>query len=119
MKRAVGAWGHRRPETGRADAQSVLAGLRPPEQFLRLMENHYQALREYAPKPYPGRVVLFRARTRPLFRLHGYDLGWGALARGGLTVIPIPGNHETLLREPRVGVLAAALKEHIGRAVEV
>jgi thioesterase domain-containing protein len=80
-----------------------------PEHFRHLMAVHYQALRDYVPKVYPGRVTLFRAQTRPLFRSHGRDLGWRGLAAGGLEIIDVPGNHETILKEPRVQFLAQAL----------
>jgi thioesterase domain-containing protein/acyl carrier protein len=97
------------PASGREDAQVVFGLDRLPEQFRRTVEAHYQALRDYAPRAYPGRVTLFRARVRPLFRLHGRDLGWGALAGGGLEVVSVPGNHETMLKEPNVRALAEAL----------
>jgi thioesterase domain-containing protein len=80
------------------------------------MAAHYQALREYAPAVYAGRVTLFRARTRPLFREHGPDLGWGRLAGGGLEVVDVPGNHDTVLREPRVRTLAQALQARLRQA---
>jgi thioesterase domain-containing protein/acyl carrier protein len=102
--------------SGKTDVEEVFGAQRIPDHFRRLMETHYQALRDYVPRPYPGRVTLFRARTRPLFRLHGHDLGWRRLARGGLDVVPIPGNHESLLQEPNVGVLAASLLACLRRA---
>jgi thioesterase domain-containing protein/acyl carrier protein len=97
------------PGSGKTDVDELFSADRIPEPFRRVLETHYQALRDYHPRPYPGCVSLFRARTRPLFRLHGNDLGWRSLARGGLDVIPIPGNHMTILEEPNVRVLATAL----------
>jgi hypothetical protein len=61
-------------------------------------------------------VTLFRARTRPLFRHHGRDLGWKALAGGGLDIVTIPGNHETILQEPNVRILADCLLTHLCKA---
>jgi hypothetical protein len=106
----------RDPGSGRADATEVLVGASVPAHFRRLMATHYQALRDYTPRPYPGRVTLFRARTRPLFRLYGRDLGWEALAGGGLDVISIPGNHESIMKEPHVRTLAAALTDRLRAA---
>jgi thioesterase domain-containing protein/acyl carrier protein len=108
-----------RPRTARSgvtDMQDILGG-RPSEgPFRATVAAHYQALRDYRPKPYAGRVTLFRARTRPLLRLHGRDLGWAALAAGGLEVVPISGNHQTILRAPHVERLARELRMRIERA---
>jgi thioesterase domain-containing protein len=110
--------GHRRPGSGRADVASVFPGQEFPEPLRRLLEAQYQALREYVPRAYPGRVTLFRARTRPLFRLQAPDLGWGPLAGGGLEVVGLPGNHESMLRPPHVQHLAGALLLRLQRAQE-
>jgi thioesterase domain-containing protein len=80
------------------------------------MEGRYRAYRAYTPRPYPGRVTLFRARVQPLLGGHRPDLGWGELAGGGVEVHVIPGNHVTLLREPGVRALAASLSAALGRA---
>jgi thioesterase domain-containing protein/acyl carrier protein len=115
-RRLGAALTRRDPGSGSADATEALAGASVPAHFRRLMAIHYQALRDYAPRPYPGRVTLFRARTRPLFRLYGRDLGWAALAGGGLDVISVPGNHESILKEPHVRTIAVALKDHLRAA---
>ncbi len=64
----------------------------------------------YVARPYPGRITLFRAEDR----LGGHErdpfLGWQQVARGGLDVHEVPGNHGTLIREPHVRVLAQRLR---------
>lgn len=95
--------------SGKTDAASILGGERLSEPFRRLVESHYQLLRDYVPQRYPGPITLFRAQCRPLLRLHGKDLGWNRLAGGGLKIISVPGNHETTLREPNVQFLAGSL----------
>jgi thioesterase domain-containing protein/acyl carrier protein len=108
----------RRPDqrSGQTDVEEVFGSETFPERFRSLLEMHYQALRAYLPKAYPGRVALFRALVRPLLRFHGHDLGWGALAGGGVEVVCIPGNHETLLKEPHVRRLAEALQRSLTNA---
>ena len=96
-----------------ADTEEIIAGRNIPEEFRQQVTTNYQALRDYVPKVYPGRVTLLRARTRPLFRLHGCDLGWGVLAGGGLEIVEVPGNHETILKEPNVRFLADALRTRL------
>jgi thioesterase domain-containing protein/acyl carrier protein len=104
--------------SGKVDVASVFPGHVFPESFRRLLEAQYQALRDYVPRVYPGRVTVFRARTRPLFRLHAPDLGWKQLAGGGLDIVGVPGNHETMLKPPHVYRLADALLLRLQRARE-
>ncbi|NBD13843.1 MULTISPECIES: thioesterase domain-containing protein [Corallococcus] len=68
------------------------------------------AVFRYKPRPYTGRVTLFR--TRADSALHGRDpsWGWGRLAQGGVDVHAIDGNHMTLLKPPHVQSLAAKVK---------
>jgi len=70
-----------------------------------------QALADYAPKPYAGRAVLFRARMQPLFGTHDPAKGWRSLITGGLDIRVVPGNHLGMLQEPHVRVLARELAD--------
>jgi thioesterase domain-containing protein/acyl carrier protein len=64
----------------------------------------------YSPKPYSGRVLLFRAEGRT--KEYGDDmfLGWEAVARGGIEVHHVPGEHTTLLEKPNVFGLVEQLE---------
>ncbi len=66
---------------------------------------------DFVATTYGGRISVFRARRQPLNRIRDSDLGWGKLARGGVEVHLIPGGHDTVLKEPHVQGLAAALKK--------
>jgi thioesterase domain-containing protein len=60
--------------------------------------------------------VLLRAQTQPLLLWHDEAaLGWSGLARGGMEIITLPGNHMTMMREPSVSALATALRACIRR----
>jgi amino acid adenylation domain-containing protein len=76
-----------------------------------------RALRAYRPPPYPGTVTLFRAAVPPAgsqFNVPEPMNGWdGCAAR--VEVLPIPGDHLTILHEPNLTVLAAALDERLAR----
>jgi thioesterase domain-containing protein/acyl carrier protein len=102
--------------SGEREVGEIFAGRALPEPFRQLLEKHYQAMRQYVPKVYAGRVTLFRARVRPLLRPRADDLGWGRLAGGGLEIIPVPGNHETMLKPLHVAELAEALSAQLTRA---
>ncbi len=70
----------------------------------------------YALRPFPAPLLVIRAREAD--DLHagvGEDLGWtGYGAR--LQVRAVPGDHQTLMREPNVRVLAEALADALDAA---
>lgn len=76
------------------------------------------AVRNYAPQPYPGKMILFRAIKRNQFEAHGTDpqFGWGKLAAGGLEVHNVPGDHIGILKEPNVQVMATKLRASFEQA---
>jgi thioesterase domain-containing protein/acyl carrier protein len=81
-----------------------------PAHVQRLFQTNFAAFRAYKPRArYRGTLTLFRATGQPLFSVHDPDLGWGQVTDGRVVVRPIPGNHTSLLSEPRVARLAAEL----------
>ncbi|HEX2080160.1 MAG TPA: alpha/beta fold hydrolase, partial [Longimicrobium sp.] len=73
------------------------------------------AMQRWRPRPYDGPVAVFPARELLQPVPDDGALGWSAYARGGLWVSPIAGTHYTMVREPQVRGLAAALAECIAR----
>ncbi len=80
--------------------------------------DNLRAMADFRCRPYPGRAVLFRARTRPLFKCGSHDLGWGKLVLGGLDIVHISGNHHSILRQPYVHALARELQAALDAARE-
>ena len=72
-------------------------------------ESHIRALLDFHPKPYTGRVHLFRSPGHPLLCSFDPAYGWGDFALGGVSVTILPGAHEKILEEPGVAVLAREL----------
>jgi thioesterase domain-containing protein len=87
-----------------------------PESIWKVQEVNFQAARNYVCLPYPDRVILFRARTAPFFHSYERDLGWSSLARGGVRVKVIRGNHLSIIREPYVRELADQLTVSLDEA---
>jgi amino acid adenylation domain-containing protein len=85
------------------------------KQHRKVAQAQHRAFGEYKPRPYPGRLTLFRARMQPLFSSHAPDSGWEWLAAGGLDIRVVPGNHLGMLQEPHVQVLAQQLRDCLGR----
>ena len=70
-----------------------------------------RAADNWEPRPYPGKVTVFRAEGSDRLGADGTG-GWGAFARE-LEVITVPGDHHTLVRPPHVEALARALREEM------
>ena len=85
------------------------------------------ALPRYRVKPYPGMITLFRPKLDQAYVLgpgrvldsaleHVYhDNGWGKVV-GAVAVHEVPGNHDAMVLEPNVRVLAGRLRACIQRA---
>ena len=79
------------------------------------------AAQAYVVKPYHGAVTLFRPRPAVFYRLSGgrclaenrhillHDNGWGTHV-ADLTVVEVPGDHDSMLLDPFVRVLAERLR---------
>lgn len=73
-----------------------------------------QLSRLYVPKPYFGKVVLFRAMERDAFEVDGNrDMGWKQLTAAGLQIFDVPGDHLGILKDPNVRVMAEQLKLYL------
>jgi len=81
-----------------------------PEERHELWATHMQAYLRHRPKPYSGRVTLFRTPVHPLFCSFDHACGWRELASGGVSVHLVPGAHESILDEPHVKNAADALQ---------
>jgi aspartate racemase len=71
---------------------------------------------DWTPPTFEGKIVVFRVRKQPYWRIRDRNLGWSRWATQGVEVHVVPGEHATLLREPNVQILAARLGECIARA---
>ncbi len=98
---------------GKPELGDMLDVNRLPPKYVKMMESNLRAFREYTPKHYPGRLTLFRARTRPLLHSQSADLGWSEWVTGGVEILSIPGHHASILKEPSVQVLASNLQSAV------
>ena len=77
--------------------------------YVAFMNAVYAALHRYIPKAYAGRVLLYQAKTQPLYHMLEVDRAWGRIARH-LEVVKVRGTHVSLVREPHVRPIAAHLR---------
>ncbi|HEX4945592.1 MAG TPA: amino acid adenylation domain-containing protein [Blastocatellia bacterium] len=68
-------------------------------------ELNYRAEKTYVPRPYAGCVTFFSAEEE-VSALEN-QFGWQTLAR--VEVVPVPGNHQSMIKTPHVQTLAAQI----------
>jgi len=88
-------------------------GLTPPQSNFHLRLQAVGAT-PYRPKPYPGRVHLFKAAIpeRPIATEPAppIEAGWRKLASGGLDVQSLPGGHMEIVKDPLAALTAKAIE---------
>ena len=77
--------------------------------LVEVFKANLRAARDWEPRPYAGKVTIFRAEGSGRLGPDGTG-GWGAFARD-LEVVTVPGDHHSLVRPPHVEALARALRE--------
>jgi thioesterase domain-containing protein len=87
-------------KTRKLDGDNADGGLLPLA--LSVSDTLHRARAKYKPRAYPGRIVLFRAIAPDPRHELADDLGWTAVAEGGLEIHYIPGNHTTMFERPHV-----------------
>jgi amino acid adenylation domain-containing protein len=69
------------------------------------------AIQDYAPATYPGKVWLFRALDVPQVRGTDETLGWKDIVEGGVEVVFVDGDHESMFRDPHVELLSRRMRQ--------
>ncbi len=82
--------------------------------LFNIFKNNASLVRQYGPRPYPGRIVLFRPAeadndTNPA-------RGWDRLAEGGVETHTVDGTHQRMMSEPYVAALAEQLELYLDEA---
>jgi thioesterase domain-containing protein len=82
---------------------------------LHLIRTFNRAQSQYQPLPWPGKALLFRAEQIDYYyRAGGPAYGWDKTVLGGVEVIPIPGNHDSIM----LGANAARIARRLGQAID-
>jgi amino acid adenylation domain-containing protein len=78
--------------------------------LLNVLDANLEAGQEYIARIYPGDVTLMRCQIQDIEHYLHPEFGWNDIITGKVDIHPIPGPHFTMLKEPRVRVLAEALQ---------
>jgi thioesterase domain-containing protein len=88
--------------------------------ILEMFKLNQQAYEEYIPEKYSGDAVIFRSSKG--YKNVDYDyssdpyLGWGKVVLGKIKTFEIPGDHNSMIREPNVQILADYLRSNLNDA---
>jgi aspartate racemase len=87
------------------------------DQLEHVYNTNMKALHAYRVKPYPGKMVLFNARTQHPSLLEDPDYGWKPLVPN-LHKYVVNGDHDTILMEPNVQELARLMAAELRIATQ-
>jgi thioesterase domain-containing protein/acyl carrier protein len=90
--------------------QRRVSEMRVPHELRQVRRTCQEAATAYTLQVYPGRIILFRSSERPLTHFHDHHAGWKAVAADGLAIHEIAGEHDDVLLEPQVQLVAEQLK---------
>jgi non-ribosomal peptide synthetase component F/thioesterase domain-containing protein len=75
------------------------------------------SLKEYrGVEPYPGSMVLIRAKDAPYIPGAQEHCGWNAIVQGGVQVLWAPGDHESMFLPPRLHTVGEFLRQGLAEA---
>lgn len=84
----------------------------------KAMQAYMEAQMRYDPQPYPGNLLLFRARhTGWEYARAGETLGWQRHVTGDICVIPVDANHHTVFKSPAIDVIIRELSARLAPTI--
>ena len=84
---------------------------------LYLMRNFERAARAYYPPPWNGKATLYRAEEVDyFFQAGGPAYGWEHDVLGGIDIVTVPGDHDTLLRGSNAARIVTSMNALIEQA---
>ncbi|MFT5192599.1 MAG: thioesterase domain-containing protein [Verrucomicrobiales bacterium] len=85
--------------------------------MIQARDAHEQAMADYKPQFYSGKVTLFVSAAVDYKFERSTLSGWEGMAQGGIDWIECPGSHLTMFESPNVATLVASAQRTIDNAV--
>ena len=79
--------------------------------YVKILKIQQDAWRNYEPLPIDLKITLIKSLEREDRKDEKEDLGWGELTSKGVEIYQVPGNHNTILHQPKVQELAKLLTQ--------
>jgi len=84
---------------------------------VQVREENWRAMQAYQPRPFKGRITLFKTSHVDDKVEWPSDYGWSGVAMSGLDIIPVTGHHLELFDPEHIETLAAALNRSLDQVV--
>jgi amino acid adenylation domain-containing protein len=86
-----------------------------PEAYDQWLQRYLEgSLKQYEPKPYQGKLTLFRSGQEPRGPFIDDTMGWGLFAQGGVDVVRVEGDHFSVFSDPGAQQMAATIAREVG-----
>jgi thioesterase domain-containing protein len=119
VRRAIVSTYSSNPNANRGHSVDALLDIAewPPEQaaFVRVL---FETVERYEPQTYNGKVIVYVAKTQPLFRPGQVESTWKKFAPY-VEFINVDGTHANMIREPRVTALATNLRVRLNKLISI
>lgn len=99
------------PQPAPGGLSDVMAMEAYPAEFKAAAEAHWRALANYRSRPFAGRLLVLRT-YRPRLLMYPLEFQWSLLSPHVESEV-VPGNHASLLEEPQVAAVAAAINRRL------
>ena len=80
------------------------------ERMLTVLQHNIKAMQAYQPRPAAMKLTYFRAMEMDLFNDQTPEAAWLRLAPAGFEVIPVGGNHASMLSLPHVQTIVSSVQ---------
>ena len=83
------------------------------ERQLRVFRQNLTNMWNWVPQPHDARIFFCKAREHTALLANGPELAWVPLARAGIEILPMPGDHSSMLSFPHVSFVANEINRRL------
>lgn len=83
---------------------------------VQVREENWRSMQAHQPRPFRGRITLFKTTHVNDKLERPADYGWSGVALSGLDIVSVSGHHLVLFAPEHIGTLASALTQALERA---
>ena len=87
------------------------------ERLVRVLRQNLINMWNWVPRPHDARLFFLKARESDAPLANDSELAWLPLAGAGIEILPVPGNHSTMLAPPHVKSIAREIHRRLSGAL--